>query len=147
VRKWILIGAGVVVLACVGAGVAWYLHVQQQARDIKGSSTVEFVTTEAAPPLPAEPGISWPTYGYDAERQRFARSSSLVPPFRRIWTFRAQSLVEFPPAVAYGRLYFANNEGVLFAISASTGQSPASTVVGFGGRAAPVGQAPNTLNA
>jgi len=45
VKKWILIGAGVVVLALVGAGVAWYLHVQQQARDIKGSSTVEFVTS------------------------------------------------------------------------------------------------------
>ena len=34
------------------------------------------------------------------------------PPFRRVWTFRARSLVEFPPAIAYGRLFFANNAGV-----------------------------------
>ena len=121
-RKWILIGTGVVLLALVGAGLAWYLHVQQQARDIKGSSTVEFVTTEAAPPPPAEPGIAWPTYGYDAARQRFARSSSLAPPFRVLWTFRAQSLVEFPPVVGYGRLFFANNAGTMFAIGAKNGK-------------------------
>lgn len=121
-RRWILIGAGVVVLVLVGAGVAYYLHVQQQARDIKGSSTVEFVTTEAAPPPPPEPGISWPTYGYDAERQRFDRSTSLAPPFRRVWTFRAQSLVEFPPVVGYGRLFFANNAGTMFAIGAKNGK-------------------------
>ena len=36
--------------------------------------------------------------------------------------FRAQSLVEFPPVVAYGRLFFANNAGFVFAISAKTGK-------------------------
>ena len=49
-----------------GAGVAYYLHVKQQSRDVKGSSTVEFVTTqEAVPPPPKEPGVAWPTYGHD----------------------------------------------------------------------------------
>ena len=47
---------------------------------------------------------------------------SLAPPFRRVWTFHARSLLEFPPAVAYGRLYFANSAGVLFAINAKTGR-------------------------
>ena len=41
--------------------MAWYLHVKHASRDVKGSSTVEFVTTEAAPPQPPEPGIAWPT--------------------------------------------------------------------------------------
>jgi len=120
--KWLLIAAAVVVLALAGVGVAYYLHVQQQSRDVKGSSTVEFVTTEAAPPPPKEPGIIWPTYGYDAQRQRFARSISLGPPFKRVWTFRAQSLVEFPPVVGYGRLFFANNAGTLFAVGAKNGK-------------------------
>ena len=71
-RRRLIVAAGVVVLALVGAGVAYYLHIQQQARDIKGSSTIEFVTTEAAVPPPPEPGIAWPTYGHDAERQRVA---------------------------------------------------------------------------
>jgi outer membrane protein assembly factor BamB len=120
--KLLLIGAAVVVLALVGVGAAWYLRVKHEARDIKGSSTIEFVTTEAAPPPPEEPGIAWPTYGFDAERQRFARNIALAPPFRRLWTFKAQSLVEFPPVVGYGRLFFANNEGTLFAIGAKNGK-------------------------
>ena len=121
-KRWLLIGGAVVALALLGAAVAYYLHVQQQARDVKGSSTIEFVTTEAAPPPPKEPGIAWPTYGYDHERQRFASAIALGPPFRRAWTFHAQSLVEFPPVVGYGRLFFANNAGVMFAIGAKNGK-------------------------
>jgi len=122
VRKWVLGGAVLVVLALVGAGAAYYLHVKHASRDINGSSTIEFVTTEAAPPPPKEPGIAWPTYGHDAERQRFGNGISLAPPFRRLWMFRAQSLVEFPPAVGYGRLFFANNAGVFFAVGAKNGK-------------------------
>jgi outer membrane protein assembly factor BamB len=122
VRKWLIAIAVLVVLALIGAGGAYYLHVNHQARDIKGSSTVEFVTTQAAPPPPPEPGIAWPTYGHDAARLRFANGVVLAPPFRRTWMFRAQSLVEFPPAVGYGRLFFANNAGVMFAIGAKNGK-------------------------
>src|SRR4029077_16248697 len=114
VKKLLLIGAAVVVLAVAGGGAAWYLHIQKQSRDVEGSSTVEFVTTEAAPPPPEDPGTAGRTSGYASERQRFARGISLAPPFRRVWTFRAQSLVEFPPVVGYGRLFFANNSGTLF---------------------------------
>jgi outer membrane protein assembly factor BamB len=89
---------------------------------VKGSSTVEFVTTAPPPPPPPGPGIVWPTYGHDQERQRFGRGISLAPPFSRAWMFRAQALVEFPPAVAYGRLFFANNAGVMFAIGAGNGK-------------------------
>jgi outer membrane protein assembly factor BamB len=121
-KRRVLVVAAAVVLAIGGAGVAYYLHVKHQARDIEGSSTVEFVTTQAAVPPPPEPGIAWPTYGRDAERQRFANGVLLAPPFRTEWTFRAQSLVEFPPAVGYGRLFFANNAGVLFAIGAKNGK-------------------------
>jgi outer membrane protein assembly factor BamB len=121
--KWVLIGVGAVALALVGAGVAYYLHVKHAGRDVKGSSTVEFVTTQAAPPPPPEPGIAWPTYGHDAERERFANGVSLAPPFRTAWTFRAGSLLEFPPAVAFGKLYFASNAGTVFAVDATDGKT------------------------
>jgi outer membrane protein assembly factor BamB len=115
--------AALVVLALVGAGVAYYLHVKHASRDIKGSSTVEFVPAAVPSPKAAkEPGVAWPTYGYDAERLRFLNGSTLAPPFRRIWTFPARALVEFPPAVAYGRLFFANNSGVLYAVGAKNGR-------------------------
>ena len=120
-RALLALGA-LVVLALAGGAVAYYEHVKHAERDIKGSSTVEFVSTEAPAPQPKEPGIAWPTYGYDAERVRFVNGSDLAPPFRRAWTFHARSLVEFPPAIAYGRLFFANNDGVLFAVGARNGK-------------------------
>jgi outer membrane protein assembly factor BamB len=122
VKRALLAFAVIVVLAVLGAGLAYYLHVKHASRDIKGSSTVEFVTTQTAPPPPPEPGIAWPNYGYDSERKRFLNGSALAPPFHRVWTFHARNLVEFPPAVGYGRLFFANNEGVLFAIGARNGR-------------------------
>ena len=44
----------------------------------------------------------------NAERLRVATGITLAPPFRTLWTFRARSLVEFPPVVAYGHLFFAD---------------------------------------
>jgi outer membrane protein assembly factor BamB len=121
-RRYLIAGAVVLVLAIGGGLAAWYLNVKRESRDVKGSSTVEFVTTEAEAPPPSEPGIAWPTFGHDAEHHRFGNGITLAPPFKRIWTFRAQSLVEFPPAVGYGRLFFANNAGVMFAIGAKNGK-------------------------
>jgi outer membrane protein assembly factor BamB len=118
-RLFVAVAAAVIIL--IGLGVAYVLHVRQQGRDVRGSS-VEFVPTLTVPIKPKEPGIVWPMWGHDPERLRVATGISLAPPFRRLWTFRARSLVEFPPAVAYGRLFFANNEGVLFAINAQTGK-------------------------
>ena len=81
--KRALFGAAtLVVLVALGAGLAYYLHVKHESRDVKGSSTVEFVTTQAAPPPPKQSGIAWPTYGHDPERQRFANGVLLAPPFR-----------------------------------------------------------------
>ena len=127
-----LAAALLVVLLVAGGVVGAYVYGKREAaEDVRGSSTVEFVETEAPeeeppPPPPTQggkpkPGIVWPTYGYDNERQRVA-PSSLRPPFRRIWTFGARNLLEFPPAIAFGRLYFSNNSGVVFAVNAKTGK-------------------------
>jgi outer membrane protein assembly factor BamB len=121
-KRILLVGGTLLVLAVGGALVAYYLHVKNDSRDVKGSSTVEFVTTQAAPPPPPEPGIAWPTYGRDAAHLRFANGIGVAPPFRRVWMFRAQSLVEFPPAIGYGRLFFSNNAGVMFAVGAKNGK-------------------------
>ncbi len=127
-KRVLLVTSVVVAVAVAGAGLAYYLSVKHQARDVQGSSTVEFVPTETVATKPKEPGVAWPTYGHDPERLRFANGSSLAPPFRRAWTFHARSLVEFPPAVAYGRLFFANNAGVMFAVGAANGRKAWSYV-------------------
>ncbi len=119
-------------LVALGIGGAYVLQKRRAAEDVRGSSTEEFVVTEEPaeepppPPPPPKPGkpkleVVWPTYGYDAERQRVA-TFGLRPPFRRVWTFKARQLLEFPPAIAYGRLYFSNNSGMMFAVSAKTGK-------------------------
>jgi outer membrane protein assembly factor BamB len=134
-KGWIIAGAGAagVVLLLVGAALAFYLYKKHQGRDIRGSSTIEFVPTETAPapkpppkPPPGKPAaltrVDWPLNGYDEQRLRYL-PSRLRPPFKVEWMFRGRHLLEFPPAVAYGRAYIANNPGVLSAVQTATGRA------------------------
>lgn len=114
--------AGLVVLL-VGLGGAGFLYRKHQGRDIRGSSSVEFVQTE--PKEAKEPvGVTWPMYGYDAARLRAPLGFKVHPPFRRapVWTFRAHALLEFPPVVAYSRIYIVNNRGTVFALHQQSGK-------------------------
>ena len=115
--------AGVVFLLA-GLGGAGYLYRKHQGRDIRGSSSVEFVTTE--PKAAKEPpGVTWPLYGYNAARLRAPLGFKVHPPYRRapVWTFRAGALLEFPPVIAYGRIYIVNNAGTVFALNESRGKA------------------------
>jgi outer membrane protein assembly factor BamB len=121
VRK-LVAPAALALLLLAGALAGYVLYKRHEARNIHGSSTQEFVTTEVAKPAARTPEIVWPTYGYDNERVRAVTGFQLRPPYRLQWTFRARKLLEFPPVIAYGKLYLANNSGVLFAIDARTGR-------------------------
>lgn len=128
-RRRALIGAAAVLVVAVGATMGYVLS--KRAEDIAGSSTEEFETTDAPAPKPPprprsgasplEEGIAWPTWGYGNERVRISPYAHR-PPYRVRWRFRGRALIEFPPAVAYGRLYFSNNPGVLFAVRARDGK-------------------------
>ena len=50
------------------------------------------------------------------ERHRVGPSFALKPPFRALWTFHGRALLEFPPAVAYGRLYLTTFDGRFYAL-------------------------------
>ena len=78
-------------------------------------------------PKPRRPGRLdgiewWPTYGYDDARTHVSVSYGHRPPFRQAWRFRAAHYLEFPPAVAYGRLYVPNQRGRFFAVNTATGK-------------------------
>jgi outer membrane protein assembly factor BamB len=114
--KKLLLGAVAVVLL-VAAGLAAYaLYRKHEGRDIRGSS-VEFVTTQENK---SKPNLStpWPMYRFDSSREGLAVGvpADIHPPFKAKWYFRGKSLIEFPPAIAYGNLYFANSLGSLHAV-------------------------------
>jgi outer membrane protein assembly factor BamB len=116
--KKVLLAVAAVVLLIVGGVVGYGVYRERQGKDVRGSSTEEFVTTQETVPKPVNPGgkIRWPMYRFDPSRQGNAERMLVEPPYKPLWFFRAKSLVEFPPSVAYGRLYFANADGTLFAV-------------------------------
>ena len=116
-----LVAAALVLLLALGAVAGYVFYKRHEGRNIRGSSSQEFVTTEAKPPVQRTPDVVWPTYGYDNERVKAVTGFHLRPPFRVQWAFRARKLLEFPPVIAYGKLYIVNNAGVVFAIEARTG--------------------------
>jgi outer membrane protein assembly factor BamB len=119
VRK-ALAATALVLLLVAGAVIGYVLYKRHEARNIRGSPTQEFTTT-AEKPVKQAPDIVWPTYGYDGERVKAVTGFHLRPPYTVQWAFRARKLLEFPPVIAYGKLYIANNAGRVFAIEARTG--------------------------
>jgi outer membrane protein assembly factor BamB len=121
VRKALAALAAVLLLAG-GAILAYALIRQHQSRDVRGSSTVEFVTTDVPEPEPvAKPDLPWPMFAYD-ERRLHVSPYRHRPPYVGLWRFRAKTLLEFPPAIGHRRLFFANSAGTLFAVNARTGK-------------------------
>jgi outer membrane protein assembly factor BamB len=60
-------------------------------------------------------------YGLDEQRTRNAPQFALRPPFRDVWRFRAHGVLEFPPVVGYGRVFFEQGRGHVFALDAKSG--------------------------
>jgi outer membrane protein assembly factor BamB len=128
VRRLVLAAAAGAV-ALLGAGGAYVLYVNHEHRDIRGSSSVEFAPVAPATPSrrvrkspPAADLVAWPTYGFDRARLRFAAGVRIRPPYRRLWTFHGGTLLEFPPALAYGRVYLPTFDGRFYALDARTGR-------------------------
>jgi len=66
--------------------------------------------------------VGWPLYGYDRARTRYLPAKGVRPPFRRGWRYKDRPLLEFPPTIAGGRLFFVNNSGYAVALDADTGR-------------------------
>ncbi|HEY8028020.1 MAG TPA: PQQ-binding-like beta-propeller repeat protein [Gaiellaceae bacterium] len=117
-RIVIVLAAAVVLLG--GALTAYIVHRVNQTADERGSPSTEYVTTQAPePPPPA--AVPWPTYGFSPDRTRSVQLA-LRPPFRTVWRYQAGSLIEFPPAIGYNRLFFSTNKGTFTAVSEKTGK-------------------------
>ncbi|HET6830435.1 MAG TPA: PQQ-binding-like beta-propeller repeat protein [Solirubrobacterales bacterium] len=66
--------------------------------------------------------VNWTRFGYDVGRSKFLDTPRIRPPFRKVWKWKGDELIEFPPIVVDGRLYFIDNDGVYIALDAKTGK-------------------------
>jgi outer membrane protein assembly factor BamB len=124
-RRWLLAGLGALVVLLAGGVVAWLWYQQAtEHKEVRGSSTVEFVPTEPVteerPPAVVR-RLPWPTYGYDARRTHLSPFSHR-PPYRRVWMARTGHYLEFPPTIGYGLVYVSNLTGRFMALDPETGK-------------------------
>jgi outer membrane protein assembly factor BamB len=126
-RRRLLIGGALVVLV-LAVAIGVYAYTDEDPIEKRGSATEEFVVTEAPEPESPRPDKEtkeiarpWPTYGYDIGRQHISPYNHR-PPYRRLWRIDAHDTLEFPPTVAYGRVYLAQQKGLFFALDAKTGK-------------------------
>ena len=108
-----------------GAGLgAWVWH-ETRPHEVRGSPTIEF-SPKLKPKdkkrpeklLQTEP---WPTYGHDPQRTHLSPFRHR-PPFRVVWRKPARGVIEFPPTIAYGRVYFSTFKGRFYALNATSGR-------------------------
>lgn len=116
--KWAALALLVLVAAAVGA---YFKFVKAQGN--VSHPDVEFTAPQPAPKQRVSgAGVAWPLYGYTSERTRYLADTGIKPPFRRLWLFRGNNLIEFQPVVAQSLLFVLENDGKAAAISARTGK-------------------------
>lgn len=117
-------GTVLLVLAAAGSVAGWWVWKETRSKEILGSPTVEFrpgdVPTARERPKEVVALEPWPTYGYNLERTRVSPYKH-TPPYRRLWRMRAAHQIEFPPVVAYGRIYLTNQHGRFWVVNPKTG--------------------------
>jgi outer membrane protein assembly factor BamB len=122
-RIVIWLGLAAVLLLAAGAGA----YVLLSGGDASNPN-VEFRAepTDTPAPEPAkksEANFVWPLYGYSPERRQYLPASkSLRPPFKRLWSWNAHSLLEFTPVIGERKLFVIKNSGGVYAISTRTGK-------------------------
>jgi outer membrane protein assembly factor BamB len=119
-RAWALALIAVVVLAVVGAVVA-YNELKRPA-DVHNEA-VEFKPTVPKAPPPRARTVNWPLFGLNPARTRYLAAKGVAPPFRKLWRYTDRPLLEFPPIFVGGKLYAVNNSGFAFALDAKNGRT------------------------
>jgi len=71
-----------------------------------------------------KPDFIWPTYGYGPDRRRqVAVPDDFKPPFKRLWHYQGDVLLEFPPVVSAKSLFILKDDGVVTSIDKANGKA------------------------
>ena len=115
-RRWLPIVAAATALVAAAVVVA-LIVLGNRNDDVHKGDQVEF---QAKPPPKAPRGIDWPFFHMDAAHRGYL-PTRVSPPYRFKWRFGGKVLMEFPPIVVDGTLYFVRNNGGTYALDADTG--------------------------
>jgi outer membrane protein assembly factor BamB len=112
--------AALAVLIVAGAALAAYLILGNRTDDVRRGDEVEF---RAPPPKrpKADDTVDWPVYHYDLAHTGYL-PARVRPPFKERWVFTGKVLMEFPPIVVDGSVYFMRNNGGTYRLDADTGK-------------------------
>jgi outer membrane protein assembly factor BamB len=113
--------AAVALVALAAIGLIAYNELKRPA-DVSNPD-VPFEAPVAKPkPVPEDKTVNWTTFRLNPQRTGYLPVKGIHPPFKRIWKYGDQPLLEFPPIVVDGRLYFVDNDGHARALNADTGR-------------------------
>src|SRR3954454_24818879 len=135
-RRWRRIVVGLVIALVVLVSAAGAFVATRQEGDVSNPN-VEFRDQPADAPdqeevEPAQPGdkrgdpadrFIWAHYGYTRDRRRYLPlKKPLHPPFRELWQYDGNVLLEFPPVIGGKQLYLLNDSARLYSIQKHTGK-------------------------
>jgi outer membrane protein assembly factor BamB len=98
-----------------------YIWIAGRNNDVTNSNVEFKPPTERKELSIREETFSWPIYGFKAARTR-TFTPTLSPPFRPLWRFNANQLLEFSPILVRGVLYVVRKDSRVYAIDAKTGR-------------------------
>jgi outer membrane protein assembly factor BamB len=117
-HRWATIGTAAGVAAIVVALVG-YLVLKRPG----DKSCPEPCTITSTQPQPVSGVTDWPLYGLNPERARYLDAPDVKPPFSIRWRFKGNRLLEYSPILVGNQLFGINNNGLAFAMKASTGKA------------------------
>lgn len=120
-RLLIALSAGVAAATCIIAAVA----LAKRPGDISNPD-VAFETraglAKESKPQQEDRAVDWPRFGYDLQRTKFLNAQKVRPPYRKLWKYDQDQLIEFAPIVVGERMYMIDNDGVFIALNNDTGK-------------------------
>lgn len=113
-----------------------YLWLAGKNEDVSNSD-VEFTAPEKKAGIEIRPEtFVWPVYGRKSVRTRDL-VADVKPPYRPLWRFNANQLLEFSPILVRGTLYVVRKDSRVYAIDAKTGRQKWTHKVGSLSAASP----------
>lgn len=113
----------IVVILAAGAAIALVAWNELKRPDDVSNPDVPFERPVKKPkPVPKDKTVNWTTFRLNPQRTGYLPVKGIHPPFLRIWKYGNSPLLEFPPIVVNGRLYFVDNDGTARALRSDNGR-------------------------